>query len=85
MRAVSPEFCHWWSEHDVRGQRVRSRCLRLPSGEQLTAQLVVLRMTGSIDSIVLHVPVSTEDEATDLARSVAERINHITDSTLSRH
>jgi transcriptional regulator with XRE-family HTH domain len=83
MRAASPEFCTWWSEYDVRGQRVRTRCLKLPSGELLTSHLVVLRMTDSINSIVLHVPVDTEDEATVLARALADRITHTSGITLS--
>jgi transcriptional regulator with XRE-family HTH domain len=70
MAAASPEFRAWWSDHDVRGEHVRLRRLRLPSGRTLTAQLVVLRMTDSFNRIVLHVPVgdTAEPASTSLSR-----------------
>jgi transcriptional regulator with XRE-family HTH domain len=74
MRGASPEFRTWWSDHDVSDQHVRLRRLRR-AGRKLTVQLVVLRMTDSFNSIILHVPVGDGGEA--LTRSIADRAGNI--------
>jgi transcriptional regulator with XRE-family HTH domain len=56
LRGVSPEFRSWWSDHKVSDEHTRLRRLRLANGETRTVQLVVLRMTDSFNSIVLHIP-----------------------------
>ncbi|MGX4653746.1 helix-turn-helix transcriptional regulator [Micromonospora sp. SCSIO 07396] len=70
MQAVSPEFCTWWPEHDVRGQQIRPRHLRLPTGESLTTELVVLRMADSFFSLIMHIDPGTTAAPTEVARRV---------------
>ncbi|MFG1918394.1 helix-turn-helix transcriptional regulator [Micromonospora sp. NPDC048898] len=72
MREASPEFRTWWSDHDVRGPHTRLRHLRLPGGQALTVQLVVLRMTDAFNSVVLHVPTGAEGDR--LRRVAAESV-----------
>lgn len=57
MRAESPEFRAWWSEHEVRDQHTRVRRLRQANGEVHAMQLVRLKLTDAFHSIVLHLPV----------------------------
>ena len=73
---VSPEFRSWWSDYRVSDEHTRLRHLRLANGETRTVQLVVLRMTDSFNSIVLHMPVGggAEDGATDLDRKFIDRL-----------
>jgi transcriptional regulator with XRE-family HTH domain len=85
LRCDSPEFSRWWAEHDVRDQRVRPRCLRLPDGSALSVQLVVLRMSNSASSVILHVPVPTKAEAHTLTEAITERVRLDTGITLSAH
>jgi transcriptional regulator with XRE-family HTH domain len=63
MRAASPEFCSWWSDHQVSDQHPRVRQLRLATGEVRAVRLVLLRLTDAFHSIVLHLPVRDGDSA----------------------
>lgn len=67
MGTASPEFTEWWSDHNVSDQHLRQRRLRLPSGEIRAVHLVVLRMTDSFNSVVLHVPAGADSAGIDPA------------------
>jgi transcriptional regulator with XRE-family HTH domain len=57
LRQASPEFTRWWVEHDVAGQRMRSRRLRHPRLGEHTMRLQVMAPT-ELDtvSVVFHLP-----------------------------
>jgi len=57
MRKVSPEFRTYWADHEVRDQHNRLRRIRPGDGEVRVVELIVLRMTDAVHSVILHLPV----------------------------
>ena len=64
LEEASPDFRRWWSAHVVRDQRSRPRTM-LVDGRIETNQLVVLRVTGSIWSVVMHLPLDLDVAMSD--------------------
>jgi transcriptional regulator with XRE-family HTH domain len=57
LRRVSPEFCDWWPEHDVRENQSRLRQFRLADGQIESLYVVVLQTADKVNSVALHLPV----------------------------
>jgi transcriptional regulator with XRE-family HTH domain len=60
---ASPTFRRWWKSQDVHDQHTRVRRLRTADGSALAVQLVTLRMTDDINSVILHVPADPGADA----------------------
>jgi transcriptional regulator with XRE-family HTH domain len=63
LRAASPEFWQWWTDHDVRGQRHRTRLFRHERLGMRTMQIAVMHPDDySSVTIAFHLPASDDDE-----------------------
>ncbi|MET0133019.1 MAG: helix-turn-helix transcriptional regulator [Kibdelosporangium sp.] len=57
LHRESPHFGKWWPDHDVRGQRLRSRRFRLKDGTIKTMRLVVVHPADDPQvTIAFHLP-----------------------------
>ena len=58
LHRASPTFRRWWKSQDVHDHHTRVRRLRGADGARLAVNLVTLRMTDDLNSVILHVPVA---------------------------
>jgi transcriptional regulator with XRE-family HTH domain len=64
LRAESPEFCRWWTVHDVRGQRLRLRRFCHPELGCRTMRLAVVHPEDCPSvTLAFHLPMAEDDEA----------------------
>lgn len=62
LHQESPHFGKWWPDHEVRGQRLRSRRFRLKSGVVHTMRLVVVHPADDPHvTIAFHLPAGDEN------------------------